>query len=139
MIDGVCSEISPNHNVIAVGTQSGKVRVWDKITGFCLSTFAEEHQGEVTAVKFSNPTTLFSSSLDGTVQSYDLNKYKRFRVFKPDKKAQLTSLAIDEAGEMVCAGSFDPYEIYCWNIQTARLLQIVTGHTGPVTCLTFVG
>ena len=82
---------------------------------------------------------MFSSSLDGTVQAYDLNKYKRFRVFRPDKKAQLTSLAIDEAGQMVCAGAFDPYEIYCWNIQTARLLQVVTGHTGPITCLSFVG
>ena len=74
------------------------MRVWDKQTGFCLATFPEEHQGEVSAIKFSNKTTMFSSSLDGTVQAYDLNKYKRFRVFRPDKKAQLTSLAIDEAG-----------------------------------------
>lgn len=40
---------------------------------------------------------------------------------------------------MVCAGSTDPYEIYCWNLQTGNMLQVLTGHKGPISCIAFVG
>ena len=45
--------------------------------------------------RFSNQTTLFSSSLDGTVNAYDTVKYRSFRKFKTDRNCQLTCLAID--------------------------------------------
>lgn len=44
--------------------------------------------------RFSNQTTLFSSSLDGTVNAYDIIKYKKFRTLIPDKKCQLMCLAL---------------------------------------------
>jgi periodic tryptophan protein 2 len=31
----------------------------------------------------------------------------------------------------------DPFHIYCWNIQTGKLIDILTGHTGPVCSLAF--
>lgn len=58
---------------------------------------------------------------------------------QPDKKCQLCCLAIEPNGEIVCAGSFDPYEIYCWNLQTGNMLQVLTGHKGPISCISFVG
>ena len=93
----------------------------------CIATFSD-HESSVTDIKFSNATTLFSCSLDGTVNAYDAIKYRKFRTYRPDGKCQLNSLALDEAGEIVFAGAFDPYEIYGWNVQTANILQIIRGH-----------
>ena len=96
-----------------------------------------EHQAAVTGLKFSNINTLFSSSLDGTVNAYDIMKQKKFRVFRPDASCQLVCLELDNNGQVVFAGSFDPYEVYSWNIQTGHLLQIIAGHQGPLSCLAF--
>jgi periodic tryptophan protein 2 len=49
------------------------------------------------------------------------------------------SLAIDPSGEVVCAGAMDPFEIYVWNLQTGRLLDILPGHLGPVSGMAFTG
>lgn len=104
----------------------------------CIATF-NDHDSSVTDIKFSNPTTLFSCSLDGSVHAYDAIRYRKFRTYRPDTKCQLNSLALDEAGEIVFAGSFDPYEVYGWNVQTANILQIIRGHEGPVSCLALSG
>lgn len=57
-----------------------------------------EHQAAVTGLKFSNLNTLFSSSLDGTVNAYDIGKQKKFRVFRPDAACQLSCLELDNNG-----------------------------------------
>jgi len=44
------------------------------MTGFCFVTF-HEHTAAVTAVQFnSNGQVILSSSLDGTVRAFDLNR-----------------------------------------------------------------
>ncbi len=50
---------------------------------------------------------------------------------------QLTCLACDEAGEVVCAGSMDPFSIYVWAMQTGKLTDVLTGHEAPVSGLCF--
>lgn len=103
-----------------------------------LTTFSE-HDANVTDLKFSNGNTLFSCSLDGKVNAYDAIKYRKFRTYIPDNKCQLNCLALDESGQIVFSGAFDPYEVYAWNVQTANILQIIRGHEGPVSCLALSG
>ena len=31
----------------------------------------------------------------------------------------------------------DPFHIYVWSLQTGRLLDVLTGHEGPIACLDF--
>ena len=57
-----------------------------------------DHQAAVTGLKFSNLNTLFSSSLDGIVNAYDIQKQKKFRVFRPDSTCQLVCLELDNNG-----------------------------------------
>jgi periodic tryptophan protein 2 len=122
-------------SVIATGSLNGKVKLWDTKSFFCFSIFSE-HLAAVTGLKFSSrPNTLMSSSLDGTVRCYDTAKYKTFRVLKPDMPTQLTSLAIDQNGEIVFSAGKDPYDIYCWNIQTGNLIDVITGHESVITTL----
>ena len=50
-------------------------------------------------------------------------------------QCQLTCLEVDESEDIIFAGSFDPYEVYSWNVQTGNILQIVKGHTSPISCI----
>lgn len=38
---------------------------------------------------------------------------------------------------MILAGGQDPYNVYCWNLKTGNLVDVVTGHEGPVTCIAY--
>jgi hypothetical protein len=41
---------------------------------------------------------------------------------------------MDPSGEIVTAGSMDPFHIYDWNLQTRKLLDVLTRHS-LATCL----
>ena len=45
--------------------------------------------------------------------------------------------AVDQSGEVIVGGSQDTFEIYVWSVQTGQLLNSLTGHEGPISCLTF--
>lgn len=97
----------------------------------CITKFNNEHTSKVTAMKFAKPGVLISCSLDGTVRAFDTIRFKQFRVMQPEIPNQLYSL--DNEGEIICAGGFDPYEIYCFSLQNGQLLEVISGHEGPVT------
>ncbi|EGR28731.1 periodic tryptophan protein 2, putative [Ichthyophthirius multifiliis] len=124
---------------IASGGMDGKVRLWDAKTHFCFSTF-NEHDSKVTGITFtSRANTVITSSLDGTCRAFDTLRYKCFRVLKPNINTQLNCVAVDQSGELVCAGAIDPYNIYLWNLQTGNLLETISGHEAPISCLKFYG
>lgn len=101
-------------------------------------TFAD-HTSQVTDLKFlpKKNNTLLSSSLDGTVRAYDLVKYRCFRVLQASKPTQFNSLAVDSSGDIVVAGSIDPFNICVWSLRTGTLIDVLSGHTGPISSLTF--
>ena len=37
----------------------------------------------------------------------------------------------------MCAGSKDPFDIFVWSLKTGMLIDVLSGHTGPVSCLSF--
>lgn len=50
---------------------------------------------------------------------------------------QLSCVAIDSSGEFVAAGGQDVFEIFLWSLKLGRLLEILSGHEGPVWSLAF--
>jgi periodic tryptophan protein 2 len=128
---------SPDGRLIATGGDDGKVKIWNTSSGFCFVTFAN-HSAPVTAVEFSlTGTVVFSSSLDGTVRAYDLTRYRPFRLLTSPTPTQFSCLAIDPSGELVCAGSVEPFDVYVWSLKTGKLLDVLSGHTGPLSSLSF--
>lgn len=116
-------DFSSDGMYIATGGEDSKVKVWNVSSGFCFVTFSK-HLGPVTGVKFTGKGTgkaVISSSLDGTVRAYDLVRYQNFRTLTTPTPVQLTSLAVDSSGEMVCAGALDPFQIFVWSLQTGRV------------------
>ena len=150
--EALCAAWAPDGRIFASGGADHKVKLWSDASGFCFATFAD-HGAPVTAVAFAGAksSVLFSASRDGTVQAYDVTRYRNFRTFKAPPAARqstdrqrteeagpaLTCLAVDKDGEIVCAGSDDPYEIYVWATRTGNLLDALAGHTGPLSGLGF--
>ncbi|EFJ11354.1 hypothetical protein SELMODRAFT_426344 [Selaginella moellendorffii] len=63
-----------------------------------------------------------SASLGGTVRAWDLMRYRNFKTFTTPAPTQFVSLAADQSGEIICAGTHIP----------ARLVDVLNGHKGPV-------
>lgn len=122
---------------IATGGDDGKVKMWNTTSGFCFVTFTE-HSSAVSAVEFAKQgQVVFSASLDGTVRAFDLVRYRNFRTFTSPMPVQFSALAVDPSGEVVAAGSTDTFEVFMWSVQTGKLLDILTGHEGPISSLAF--
>jgi periodic tryptophan protein 2 len=128
---------SPDGVVVCTGGEDGKLKLWNATSGFCYVTMEKSHTAPVTAVTFANPSVVLSASLDGTVRAHDLHRYRTFKTLTTPTPVQFLCLAVDPSGEIVAAGSADPFHIYIWNLQTGKLLDVMTGHEGPICDLTF--
>ncbi|KAL1110403.1 hypothetical protein AAG570_007934 [Ranatra chinensis] len=122
---------------IVTGGEDGKVKLWNTQTGFCFVTFCD-HTSEVSYVKFAPNKKFFASaSLDGTVRLNDMTRYRNFRTLTSTRPVQFISLAIDASSEFIAAGGQDVFEIYLWSVKIGKLLEILSGHEGPVVGLDF--
>uniref|UniRef100_A0A8D8SE18 Periodic tryptophan protein 2 homolog n=1 Tax=Cacopsylla melanoneura TaxID=428564 RepID=A0A8D8SE18_9HEMI len=133
------SSVAYSHDgqFIASGGEDGKVKLWNVHTGFCFVTFSE-HDSPVSAVHFSNTRKfVLSASVDGTVRAFDLTRYRNFRTFTTPRPVQLNCLSLDSTSEFVAAGGQDVFEIYIWSMKLGRLLEVLSGHEGPVSCVEF--
>lgn len=132
-----CLAYSPDSQFVATGADDNKIKVWTVSSGFCFVTFSE-HTNAVTALHFMPGNhCLLSASLDGTVRAWDLLRYRNFKTFTTPTSKQFVSLASDQSGEVICAGTLDSFEIFVWSMKTARLLDVLSGHEGPVHGLVF--
>uniref|UniRef100_A0A8D0P1N7 Small-subunit processome Utp12 domain-containing protein n=1 Tax=Sus scrofa TaxID=9823 RepID=A0A8D0P1N7_PIG len=109
----------------------------DQRVGFCFITFTE-HSSGVTGVTFTaTGYVIVTSSMDGTVRAFDLHRYRNFRTFTSPRPTQFSCVAVDTSGEVVAAGAQDSFEIFIWSMQTGRLLDVLSGHEGPISGLCF--
>ena len=132
-----CMAYSPDGVVVCTGGEDGKIKLWNATSGFCYVTFEKHHTAPVSSVCFANSSVVLSASLDGTVRAHDLHRYRTFKTLTTPTPVQFLSLAVDPAGEVVTAGTMEPFHIYAWNLQTGKLLDVLSGHQGPVCGLTY--
>ncbi|TIB05736.1 hypothetical protein E3P96_00955 [Wallemia ichthyophaga] len=128
---------APDGQLVATGGDDGKVKLWNLSSGFCTVTFSD-HSAAISQVEFAKQgKVLLSASLDGTVRAYDLIRYRNFRTFTSPSPTQFSSMTVDESGEVLAAGSIDTFEIFLWSVQTGKLMDVMSGHEGPVSGLSF--
>lgn len=132
-----CMAYSPDGIIICTGGEDGKLKLWNATSGFCYVTMEKSHTAPITAVCFAKSSVVLSASLDGTVRAHDLYRYRTFKTLTTPTPVQFLSLAVDPSGEIVTAGSTDPFHIYIWNLQSGKILDVFTGHAGPVCDLVF--
>ncbi|TIC55702.1 WD40 repeat-like protein [Wallemia mellicola] len=128
---------APDGQLVATGGDDGKVKLWNLSSGFCTVTFSD-HTSAISQVEFAKQgRILFSASLDGTVRAYDLIRYRNFKTFTSPTPTQFSSMTVDDSGEVLAAGSIDSFEIFLWSVQTGKLMDVMSGHQGPVSGLSF--
>lgn len=132
-------DFSSDGNYVATGGEDGKVKLWNMSTGFCFTTFSE-HTAPVTGVKFIGKgagKAILSCSLDGTVRAHDMMRYRNFRTLTSPTPVQFSCVSVDSSGEVVCAGALDPFQVYLWSLHTGHILDVLSGHEGPIACVKF--
>ena len=130
-------DISADALLMATGGKDGKVKVWNAATGACMATFSD-HRAEVGSVYFCKQKKILTScSSDGSIRLYDLNRFKQFRLLTSPSPQQFSTTISDPSGEVVIAGTHDSWDVFVWSIQTSQILDVLSGHQGPVQCLAF--
>lgn len=66
-------------------------------------------------------------------------RYRNFRTFTSPRPVQFSCLAVDNSGEIVCAGGRDVFEIFVWSVQTGRLLEVRAIKYKPQVILAIIG
>lgn len=151
-----CADVSENGEFYAIGCVNGAVHVYDLISGFSY-TVVTNHLAAVTKVRFSKTSrVLISAGADGLVFAFDLTKKTTFRKLSINTKViandlnaltnsisrgvvrSFSALAVDPSGDIIAAGCSDgDFEIYLFQLRTSKLLEVLSGHTGPITSLSF--
>jgi periodic tryptophan protein 2 len=145
-LDMTCLAYAPRGDVIATGAADGQVKLWSTFTGFCALTLDALHSQGVTGLAFAQRSgVLFSCARDGTVRAIDLKRYRAFRTFvAPSVEASgqsfpFSCVAVDESGDIVAAGSHEPFVVCVWQVRTGQLLETLSGHEAPVSAVCFGG
>ncbi|KAK4537760.1 hypothetical protein CDCA_CDCA14G3785 [Cyanidium caldarium] len=139
---------APDGAVVATGGDDGRIKLWSTVSGFCALTWDDVHTGAVTDLAFAAHTGLLcSASLDGTVRVIDLKRYRAFRRLQAPAADSgssglsypFTCVAVHDSGELVCAGARDPFVVCVWQVRTGKVLEVLSGHEGPITALSLGG
>lgn len=151
-----CADISENGEYYAIGCVNGAVHIYDLISGFSYAVVTN-HLAAVTKVRFSKTSrVLISAGADGLVFAFDLTKKTTFRKLSINTKViandlnaltnsisrgiirSFSALAVDPSGDIIAVGCSDgDFEIYLFQLRTSKLLEVLSGHTGPITSLSF--
>ncbi len=131
----LCVAFSPDGTLLAAGTTTGDLSVWQVQDGRCSRRYTE-HTGWVTSIAWSpDGSLLVSGSADETIRVWSLRDTESCAVWR-GHTGWITSVAFHPNGLLVASGSNDQ-TIRLWQEATGTTVQTLQGHHGPVNCVTF--
>ncbi|NJK27844.1 MAG: protein kinase [Coleofasciculaceae cyanobacterium SM2_3_26] len=127
--------VSPDGTAIAVGTESGAVKLLDARSGTPLATLPG-HQEAVWSVAISSDGRyLASASRDGTVTLWDFHQRQFLRSFRAHAEGVLAIALSPDSQQLASAGKDGTVNL--WDITTGNLQQTLVGHTDEVQSVTY--
>ncbi|KAM4704368.1 F-box and WD repeat domain containing protein 10B-like [Rhinophrynus dorsalis] len=110
------------------GSYDLSIRQWNVKTGACMRLF-NGHMKSITCLDVQD-NMLVSGAKDGQVKGWDITSGKCFRTFKHKDEI----LCVKIKGEYVVSGCENGL-IKVWHVKSAALIKTLTGHQGPINCL----
>ncbi len=129
--------ISPDRSLLAFGSSSGEIRLVKGATGEFLGIL-KGHKGEILSLAFdAKSQTLASSSVDRTVQLWDISK-KVSKQTIPTSNELIYAVAFTPSNQLLTAGSERKVTLWntegkedkSWTSGTATLTSIAVSHDG---------
>ncbi len=136
------------HGKLAVGGVSGKVQLWDTISGKKLPTLKRQMSFEmgkndhILGLAFSpDGSQLAIGSENATILLWDTNGNNepiilRKHTSRANTSVSVRNLAFSPNGKMLASGGSDNM-VQLWDTGTGKLLTTLTGHINGITALTF--
>lgn len=142
---------SPDGQTLASGHAEAKIRLWHLGSGKLRQTL-KGHGWDVNSLAFSpDGRFLVSGGLDGAIKIWNWRTGEEVRTLKRPPSSEwigslvswfdssvgsIWSVAVSPDGKtFACAGSQQPIEL--WELETGKLLRILTEHSGTVYSVAF--
>ncbi|KAI6217997.1 Periodic tryptophan protein 2-like protein [Aphelenchoides fujianensis] len=142
----LCAAYSPLGIHLATGGEDHlarslflSVKIWNAQSCMCVVTLSG-HKAPVTSLCFTESgNAVLSASMDGQVMAHDMKRYRHFRTMSAPQQTQLDHLCADRTGQQCMAASRQSFEIFVWAIENGNLLDVMHGHTAPITGMSLHG
>jgi WD40 repeat protein len=122
---------SPGGDLIASGTASGDIQVWDTSNMSNIATI-RGHHGQVTSIAFSSDgSQIVSGSLDGTVRIQPVASSEEPLALIPGHDARVNQVVFSPDGSRLLSGS-DDKTVRIWDGLTCEELAVFHGHEDEV-------
>ncbi len=131
----LCVALSLEGDLLAAGTTTGEIRVWDATSGLPRQTF-RGHADWIWSVAFSpDGKTLVSGSVDQTVRLWEVSSGQCLQILQGHTN-EVHSVAFSPDGRTLASGSYDQ-TVRLWEVSSGQCLQILQGHISRVRSVAF--
>ena len=118
----LCASFGQSGELLATGSQGGKVKVWRLSSGVCLRNFNQAHTQGVTSVSFSKDgTQILTSSFDCTARIHGLKSGKTIKEFN-GHTSYVNCATYTHDGSQIITGSSDS-TCRVWDVKTTECLN----------------
>jgi WD40 repeat protein len=127
---------SPDGDLIASGTASGAIQVWDASNLSSIATI-KGHHGQLASIAFfSDGSQIISGSVDGTVRIRPVAPSDEQSAPIPGHDACVNQVVFSSDGSRLVSGS-DDQTVRIWNGLTCEELAILHGHEDVVSTVAY--
>lgn len=134
-----CVKYALTARVYATGSTDGSIKLWDGVSGRCINTFDQAHDGaEVCSVVFSrNGKYLLSSGKDSLVKLWELSTSRCLIAYTgagtTGKQEHNTQAVFNQTEDYVLFPDEATTSLCSWNSRNASRLHLMSlGHNGAV-------
>lgn len=134
-----CVKYAVTAKLYATGSTDGSIKLWDGISGRCINTFAQAHDGaEICSVAFTkNGKYLLSSGKDSLVKLWELSTSRCLIAYTgagtTGKQEHNTQAVFNHTEDFVLFPDEATTSLCAWNSRNASRAHLMSlGHNGPV-------